>query len=89
MILFQELSCCGCGRWVVVSPFVTVRSVVNLTGAACRHCYRRAPEPMRIALRSARLDMRLHDGPAQMVLLFRAWEAVRLAIEERDARSAA
>lgn len=85
----RELPCCGCGRWQTVLPFVTVRSHLDLTEAVCRRCYRLAPAAVRAALRSARLDMRLDDGLDQTVLLFRAWEAVRLSIQERSHRRAA
>lgn len=90
MTLVRELPCCGgCGRWVRVMPFVTLRGRFDLSDAACRHCLHRAPRPVRAALRSARLELRLEEGLEQIVLLAQAWEAVRNSIMERSSRRAA
>lgn len=87
----QRCTCCVCRRRdIVLMPFLTIHDIVQLTEGMCRTCLALAARDRRAVLRQARLELRVSPGLAQIVLFYRAWEAVRLsALERYSARRAA
>ncbi|MBN9334703.1 hypothetical protein [Devosia sp.] len=83
--------CCnpGCIHSVRLVPFATVMGFVDLTEGLCRDCLEQAAPDRRALLATARLELRLTPGLAQIVLLVRAWDAVKMSVAERSSRRAA
>lgn len=83
--------CCvpGCPNSITIMPFATIYGSVDLIDGLCRDCLARVHPAARRALRTARLQLRLHDGADELIQLYRAWEAVRLQASERAGRWAA
>lgn len=88
----RECQCCvpGCGRTVRLTPFMTVRELVDLTEGLCREHLRAVDPEWRMLLRQARLDLRLFPFLEEANLFRRAWQVVKLqAIERASGRAAA
>lgn len=83
--------CCnpGCRNTVRLIPFATVIGFVDLTEGLCRDCLQLAAPDRRALLATARLELRLTPGLAQIVLMARAWEAVKMSVAERSGKRAA
>jgi hypothetical protein len=83
--------CCnpGCTTMVRLAPFATVTGFVDLTEGMCRVCLERAAPDRRALFAAARLELRLSPGLAQIVMLVRAWDALKMSVGERSVRRAA
>lgn len=83
--------CCnpGCRNLVRLVPFATVIGFVDLTEGLCRDCLQLAAPDRRALLATTRLELRLTPGLSQIVLMARAWEAVKMSVAERSGKRAA
>lgn len=79
----------GCLGRARLRPIRTAIGPLDLTEGLCpRHMAVAAPDRV-LVLRAARLDLMTNPGLAEIIVLVRAWEAVKMSVIERDVRRAA
>lgn len=81
----RHCSVAGCTNCIRIRPLVATGAPIDFPEGICRQCFGLVEPSLRAALRSARFELRLLGGCAEIVQLLQAWEAVQVdAVHRRQ-----